>query len=134
MKDFLTWDVFENTNGHLSMIYRDAGDSWSVMNYNGSFYKVSKQSTRDYKFVSDTQKAASDFLRHYPQDKCKDYSDKVRYWEVYDAFFHSGFKSFPKRNKFTTNPCSELSMFPVDKIKARLNYLRTNHLLLLLLN
>jgi len=123
IKDFQIWDVFENTNGHLSMIYRDDGaNGWSIMNYNGSFYRVSKNSKRDYNFVGDTQKDASDFIRNFPQDKFNDYSDKVRYWEVHDAFFHQGFKSFPKRG-------NRESIFPVGAIQARLN-----HLLLLLLN
>ena len=73
--DMVKWQVFRNSNGYLSLVYKIAHGNVHVINYNGSVYKLSKDSIQQYK-VEVT--SATKFVREFPERVIANYEQAKR--------------------------------------------------------
>jgi|VirMetMinimDraft_7_1064189.scaffolds.fasta_scaffold01398_22 hypothetical protein len=87
-KDFKLWNIFENTNGYLSLVYSDGGTHWYIINYNGTMYRLSKESTQEYNFVRDHPTDVNRFFCEFPMNKLNDYQGKIVFWQIHDRHKH----------------------------------------------
>lgn len=89
-KDLKKWDVFENTNGYLSIIYAGGPEKWKIINYNGSDYKISKSGNQDYKWLGNGFPAGSTFFSNYPVELIEE--DRMERYEKIVRNFKNSYK------------------------------------------
>lgn len=66
--DIKLWTPFINQNGHLSICYKITDYQISIINYNGTIYKLQKNTDNNlsYKLSSVT---IADFFHNFPREK-----------------------------------------------------------------
>lgn len=87
-KDIKLWQLFYNRNGYLCLAYYINGTNVQVVNYNGSFYSINRDS--DYEYPDEVpEETVKQFFKNFPMHKISSWKDEPRFESILKRYKNS---------------------------------------------